>query len=99
VRILLLVAAVSAALFAAGVAGAAVWDHTHPGDDSQTLWVAAWTCEHAGRGCDRPRPWHEGWHRREPRYEAAFAGGVALSAACATLWAAGRGRRRQNQRL
>jgi hypothetical protein len=99
VRRFLLLAAVAAALFSAGVAGAAVWDHTHPGDDSQRLWVADWTCRHFGRECDLPKPWHEGWHHREPRYHAAFGGGLAVSAACAALWAAGRRRSRQNQRL
>ena len=85
-RGLLLVAAVAAALVTAAVGGAAVWDHTHPGDDSYRLWVAEWRCEHQGRDCGRPQPWHEGWHRREPIYHAAVGGGAAVSVACAAAW-------------
>jgi hypothetical protein len=98
---LLLVSAAVAALGAAAVAGTAVWDHTHPGDDSHRLWVADWECEHLNRECDQPKPWHEGWHRREPVYHLAFAAtsGTALVSMAGWLLLARRRRRTEQEPL
>ena len=82
-RHLLLIIAVAAGLAAAAVAATAVWDHTHPGRDSHALWVAAWNCQHKQRDCGKPKPWHEGWHRRERTYHVTFAACSALSLAAA----------------
>jgi hypothetical protein len=84
---------VVAALATAGVAVAAVLDHTHPGPSTHAEWTAAWYCAHRHERCGEPEPWHLGWHQREPYYDAGFAG-AATVAALFLLASASRARQR-----
>ena len=81
-----LITATVATLCAGVIAATALWDHTHPGNDSHRLWVADWNCQVMKRDCDMPKPWHAGWHRREPVYHAAFAAASAIGLASAAAW-------------
>jgi hypothetical protein len=78
-RIYLVLAAVGV-VAAAGIAAAAIIDHTHPRATPQREWVSDWYCRHHHVRCGDQKPWHEQWHEREPFYNYGFAGSLTVAA-------------------
>jgi hypothetical protein len=72
--------AVAAFLAAAGIAAGAIYDHTHPRPTPEREWVSEWYCTHYGRRCGDTKPWHQGWHEREPYYDYGFASTLTVAA-------------------